>query len=280
METGKYLGTTEILSYFLKDVRKYEVLTTEEEQKLVTAYLNGDNTAKDMLVNCNLRYIYSKAKEYARDEDEVLDYVNEGVIGLLKGLENYDASLGIKVMTYVKFHIQREMNYYFKEVRDMVVPSNRSKIGSKINRIKRKYYAEHGYEIPIEELKFRLMKEYNIVITDDRDLLDVSVASIDKEIDDDYTLEDNSEFNNRTASYNDCEKKFSDEHCKALTKDMLGGLSEIEVDIIKRTYGIGYDYEFSDEQIGVEHALETEMVQKIRENAFRKIRKRFSVRAV
>jgi RNA polymerase primary sigma factor len=280
VETGKYLGTTEILSYFLKDVRKYDVLTTDEEQKLITAYLNGDNTAKDMLVNCNLRYIYSKAKEYARDEDEVLDYVNEGVIGLLKGLENYDVSLGIKVMTYVKFHIQREMNYYFKETRDMVVPSNRSKIGSKINRIKRKYYAEHGYDIPTEELKFRLMKDYGIVITDDRDLLDVSVASIDKEIDDDYTMEENSEYNSRTATYNECEAKFNDEHCKELVSNMLDGLSDIEADIIKRTYRIGYDYEFSDEQIGIEHALETEMVQKIRENAFRKIRKRFSVKVV
>lgn len=280
MENGKYFGTTEILSYFLKDVRKYDVLTTEEEQQVVADYLNGDNTAKDKLVNCNLRYIFSRAKEYARNEDEVLDYVNEGVIGLLKGLENYDATLGIKLMTYVKYHIQREMNYYFKEIRDMVVPSNRSKIGSKIARIKRKYYAEHGYDIANEELKFRLMKEYNIVIMDDSDLYDVSVASIDTEIDDDYTMEDNSEYNSRTATYNECEIHFDDEHRKALLDEMLKGLTPKETEILKKSFSIGCDVEYTAEQIGEDMALLPEMVEKIKENAFRKIRSRYHIAAV
>lgn len=280
METGKFFGTTEILSYFLKDVRKYDVLTTEEEQRLVEEYLKGDKGAKDKLVNCNLRYIYSKAKDYARNEDEVLDYVNEGVIGLLKGLDNYDASLGIKVMTYVKYHIQREMNYYFKEIRDMVVPSNYSKINSKANRIKRKFYAEHGYDITTEELKRLLNSEYGIVVADDRDLLDVSISSIDKEVDDDYTLEDNSEYNNRTASYNECEKLFENEHSKKLVSSMFNILSDLEIDILKRTFKIGYDYEQSDDEIGEYCALEPEMVEKIRNNAFNKIKAKFSVVAV
>lgn len=276
-ENGKYFGTTEILSYFLKEVRKYEVLTTEEEQKLVNEYLNGSKEARDKLVNSNLRYIFSKAKEYARNEDEVLDYVNEGVIGFLEGLDNYDASLGIKLMTYVKFYIQREMNYYFTDTVNMVVPANRAKIGKKISKIKRKFFAEHGYDISPEQLKAKLLSEYGIEINDDSDMDEVLMTSIDCEIDDDYTVEDNSEYNSRTASYNECEENFEKERKKMMVSGMLDGLSPIEADIIKMLYRIDYDFEYSADEIGEKYALEPEMVEKIKAEAFKKIRNKYQV---
>lgn len=277
VENGKYFGTTEILSYFLKDVRKYEILSTEEEQKLVNDYINGKKSARDKLVNCNLRYIYSKAKEYARNEDEVLDYVNEGVIGLLKGLENYDASLGLKVMTYAKFYIQREMNYYFMDTRDMVVPANRIKIGKKLAKIKRKFYAEHGYDITPEDLKAQMMSEYGIEINDNSDMDDVSITSIDSEVDEDYTMEDNSEYNSRTASVNDCEQNIENEERKTLVTEMLDSVSPLEADIIRMLFKIDYNTEYSLDEIGEKYALEPEMVEKIKNDVFRKIRNRYKV---
>ena len=275
-ENGKYFGTTEILSYFLKDVRKYEVLTTEEEQKLVSEYqTNKSKEARDKLVNSNLRYIFSKAKEYAKNEDEVLDYVNEGVIGFLEGLDNYDASLGIKLMTYAKFYIQREMNYYFTDTVNMVVPANRAKIGKKIAKIKRKFYAEHGYDITPEQLKTKLKSEYDIDINDDSDMDEVSVTSIDYEIDDDYTMEDNTEFNKRTATVNECEQNFENERLKNIVLEMLNSVSPIEADIIRMSYKIGYDIEYSADEIGEKYALEPEMVERIKNDVFRKIRQRY-----
>lgn len=279
-ENGKYFGTTEILSYFLKEVRKYEVLTTEEEQKLVSEYLKGSKEARDKLVNSNLRYIFSKAKEYAKNEDEVLDYVNEGVIGFLEGLDNYDASLGIKLMTYVKYYIQREMNYYFTDTINMMVPANRAKIGKKISKIKRKFYAEHGYDIDSEQLKAKLLSEYGIEINDDSDMDEVSMASIDCEIDDDYTMEDNSEFNSRTASYNECEQAFENERLRNLVKEILSTVSPLEADIIKMLFKIGYDIEYSTEEIGEKYALEPEMVEKIKNDVFRKIRQKYKTEEV
>lgn len=274
-ENGKYFETTEILSYFLKDVRKYEVLTTEEEQKLIEKSAKGDKSARDKLINCNLLFIFSKAKEYARNKDEILDYVNEGVIGLMKGIENYDPTLGLKLMTYAKFYIQREMNYYFMNTKDMVVPANRAKIGRKLSKIKRKYYAEHGYDISPETLKAKMLSEYGIEINDNSDMDDVVLSSIDYEIDDDYTMEDNTEFNSRTASENDCEKNFEDERRKTLVKEMLKGVSPIEADIIKMLFKIGYNIEYSVEEIGMKHALEPETVEKIKNDVFRKIRSKY-----
>lgn len=279
-ENGKYFGTTEILSYFLKEVRKYEVLTTEEEQKLVSEYLKGSKEARDKLVNSNLRYIFSKAKEYAKNEDEVLDYVNEGVIGFLEGLDNYDASLGIKLMTYAKYYIQREMNYYFTDTINMIVPANRAKIGKKISKIKRKFYAEHGYDIDSEQLKAKLLSEYGIEINDNSDMDEVSMASIDCEIDDDYTMEDNSEFNSRTASYNECEQVFENERLRNLVKEILSTVSPLEADIIKMLFKIGYDIEYSTEEIGEKYALEPEMVERIKNDVFRKIRQKYKAEEV
>lgn len=281
VENGKYFGTTEILSYFLKDVRKYEVLTTEEEQKLIAEYkANGSKEARDRLVNSNLRYIFSKAKEYAKNEDEVLDYVNEGVIGFLEGLDNYDASLGIKLMTYAKFYIQREMNYYFTDTINMVVPSNRAKIGKKAAKIKSKFYAEHGYEITPELLKKKLKSEYDIDIINDSDMDEISVMSIDCEIDDDYTMEDNSEFNQRTSSVNECEQNFENERIKNLVTEMLDSVSPIEADIIKMSFKIGYDIEYSADEIGEKYALEPEIVERIKSDIFRKIRQKYKTEEV
>ena len=116
----KYFKNSDALNSFLADVRKHPVPTIQQEEELFDRYYAGDESAKDELIVGNLRFVYSLAKIYARNEAEVIDYVNEGVIGLLIALEDYDRTKGYKFITYGVWYIRRQMNYYLLTQRDMI----------------------------------------------------------------------------------------------------------------------------------------------------------------
>ena len=80
-DTSKYFKTGRCLNIFLADIRKIPLLTIQEEEELVLRAKAGDSASRDKLINGNLRFIYSIAKIYARTEEELTDYMDEGVIG-------------------------------------------------------------------------------------------------------------------------------------------------------------------------------------------------------
>ena len=90
-------------------------------------------------------------------------------------------------------------------------------------------------------------------------------------------MEDNSEYNSRTASVNDCEQNIENEERKTLVTEMLGSVSPLEADIIRMLFKIDYNTEYSLDEIGEKYALEPEMVEKIKNDVFRKIRNRYKV---
>ena len=135
----KYFSSSRTLNAFLMDVRKYDIPTTEEEEALVERYKGGDDSAREELLLRNLRFIYSLAKIYSRDEGEVVDYVNEGVIGFYTALDKFDASLGYKFTTYAVWYVRREMNFYLNNTRNLINKSNSSKLSRKIETVKQKH---------------------------------------------------------------------------------------------------------------------------------------------
>ena len=109
----KFMEGNESLNTFLSTLRKYDALTQEEEKELFHRYKdNGDMSARDQIFLHNQRFVYSNAKIYARNSDEVLDYVNEGNLGLDEAIEKFNPSLNNKFITFAVWYIRREMNYY------------------------------------------------------------------------------------------------------------------------------------------------------------------------
>ena len=189
----KYFGYSDNLSMFLSDMRQYTVPTAEEENELIVSYKSGNEDAGRELICRHLRFLYSLAKIYARNEDEVIDYVNEGAIGFKTALDKFNPELGYKFITYSVWYVTR----------NMVNRANNTKIGNKAEVVKQKFYSEHGREPSNEEVMEIIKNEYGIDIKDESDIYDVNISSINEEIDDDYTVEDNQDFNSRTASINE-----------------------------------------------------------------------------
>lgn len=267
----KFFTNNEALAKFLSDVRRYTVPTVEEEETLITDFKNGNIEAGKELVCRNLRFIYSLAKIYARDENEVVDYVNEGVFGFMTALKEFDLNRGYKFITYAVWYVRRSMNFYLTDTRNIVNRSNNIKIGRKIDIIKQKEMAKNGREPSVDEIKNILKEEYNIDIKVDSDLYDVNVESINEEIDDDYTVENSSEYAEKTATVNDYESVSEQEYKKAMVRAVLSMIPEKYADVMKMLYGIDYERSYTAEEVGEKYHMRAMEVVKMRDKAIKYI---------
>ena len=276
--TSKFFTATETLDRFLKDVRGYELLTTEKEESLLRDYKNGNAEAWNDIVCGNLRFIYSIAKNYyATNEYDVLDYVNEGVIGLYQALEKFDVSKGFKFITYAVWYIRRSMNYYLNTTRNVIIRSNVAKYGKKIDKLKNDVYLSEGRE-PNEEEVIELMKKcYDIDIKDINDVYNLSISSIDAEIDEDYTIENNPTFNNATSTFNEYENVMEEDYKKKTVSEILNLIpQEWQRDMIKMLNGIGYDREYSVEEVSEKYNMRPLDVMQLKDKIYSYIRQNYS----
>lgn len=270
----KYFRSNDVLNSFLADVRRYPVPSVQEEEELFEQYRNGNEFAKDRLILGNLRFIYALAKIYARNETEVVDYVDEGVIGLMKALEEFDPDRGYKFITYGVWYIRRQMNYYMLTKRDMVSHSSQvGNINKKSETFRQKYYAEFGRTPTNEEVKQALLENFNISVSKDEDLFETGLSSIDEDLSEDYTVEESSDFNEKTASVNDYEEESENDYLKEVLKEYLSVLPEKAADVVKMRYGVDYERQYTDTEIADKYGMSVEQVEKLCSYAIAKMRK-------
>lgn len=84
---------------YLKEIGKYPLLTKEQEIELAYAYRNGDMSAREKLINSNLRLVISIAKNYQNNHLSIMDLVGEGNIGLITAVEKFNPDLGYRFST-------------------------------------------------------------------------------------------------------------------------------------------------------------------------------------
>ena len=270
----KYFRSNDVLNSFLADVRRYPVPSVQEEEELFEQYRNGNEFAKDRLILGNLRFIYALAKIYARNETEVVDYVDEGVIGLMKALDEFDPDRGYKFITYGVWYIRRQMNYYMLTKRDMVSHSSQvGNINKKSEAFRQKYFAEFGRTPTNDEIKQALLENFNISVSKDDDLFETALSSIDEDLSEDYTVEESSDFNEKTASVNDYEEEAENDYLKEVLKEYLSVLPEKAADVVKMRYGVDYDRQYSDTEIADKYGMSVEQVEKLCSYAIAKMRK-------
>lgn len=269
----KYFRTNEILNSFLSDVRRYDVPSIEEEEQLIKQYKAGDKSAKDRLIVGNLRFVYSIAKIYARDENEVIDYVNEGVIGLMTALEEFDITKGCKFLTYGVWYIRRQMNYYMLTKRDLISHSAQvGNINKKSDVIRQKYFAENGVLPSDEDVMKVLEEEFNIKVSKFEDMYDTGISSIDEEVSEDYAVEETEDYNRKTASYNEYEEEINCEYNSNMVNTLLKRLPEKAAEIVKMRYGVGYERAYSSEEISIKFNIAPERIDSICEAAILEMR--------
>lgn len=129
---------TSITHYFTEITnKKYDaVLTKEDERKLFERIKNGEEKAKNILINSNLRFVISIAKHYLNQGLPFEDLVNEGNIGLIKAMEGFDPIRNIKFISYAVWWIRQSiMQAIIDHGKTIRIPTNKKESLNKVNKI-------------------------------------------------------------------------------------------------------------------------------------------------
>lgn len=272
-KTG-YITADHTISTYLKEINQYKVLTQAEEAELVDKMLAGDEEAKNKLIAHNQRFVYAVAKRYGND-DNVLDLVNEGNIGLIQALDTFDKSKGNRFLSYAIWYIRREINAYLNNDNLLIRKTNNTKTVYKLSKIKSKFFAEHNRYPDVDEIAAILEEEYGLKIKDKTDLLDITTTSINTCFDDEDSraFENTPYFTERTAVENDYQEEIDKDYNTAVSGALMSILSEREQTIIKMSFGIGYNKEYTNHEIAEEIGMSSERVRQIKNTAIAKMQK-------
>lgn len=257
------------LDRYLQEISKIDLITADEEVELARRIRKGDQIALNKLVNANLRFVVSAAKQYQGRGLRLSDLINEGNIGLVKAAKRFDETRGFKFISYAVWWIRQSiMQAISEQARVIRLPLN--KIGS-INKIYKVYSnLEQIHERPpsTEEIAREL---------------DMSVAQVKssikhsgRHISMDAPLQEGMPSN----LYNVLKSKETTNPDKGMLKDSL--LIEIEEalktlpnregDIIRLYYGIGEQTPMSLVEIGEIFDITRERVRQVKEKAIRLLR--------
>ena len=145
--------TTDAMALFLQEVRRYPLLTREEEVELAKRIERGDLEAKEELVNSNLRLVISNARKYQGHDLPLLDLIQEGILGLIRAAEKFDWRKGYKFSTYATFWIRQALQRALdNRSRTIRIPVHLGQRERRIARVQRELAAQLGREPTDQEV--------------------------------------------------------------------------------------------------------------------------------
>jgi RNA polymerase primary sigma factor len=257
------------LDLYFQEVKAFPLLTREEECELARGIRSNDGKSLHRLVNSNLRFVVSIAKEYAHYGVPLEDLINEGNLGLLKAAQRFDETRGYKFISYAVWWIRQSILAALANHSKIVrMPLNRARVLNQIKRasgelqqtLRRKPLPEEIAEklgLSLDEVKDTLP------LMQDNFFLDDYVGN-----DEDSTyldfLEDTK---SRTPDFKVLEEDLADS-----IERMLCDLKPREAKVLRMYYGLGTDNEMTLEEIGQVMGLTRERIRQIKEEAFEKIR--------
>ncbi|SFG06153.1 RNA polymerase sigma factor RpoD [Oribacterium sp. WCC10] len=263
------IGTEDPVRMYLKEIGTVPLLTAEDEYNLAMRKANGDEDAKQRLIEANLRLVVSIAKRYTGRGMSFLDLVQEGNLGLIKGVEKFDPEKGFKLSTYATWWIRQSVTRALADqARTIRVPVHMVETINKMSKMQRKLTLELGYEPSVKELAEHLdMTEEKV-----QEIMQIArePASLETPIgeEDDSNLGDFVADSNVVSPEGNVESVMLREHIDTL----LGDLKERERQVIVLRFGLEDGHPRTLEEVGKEFNVTRERIRQIEAKALRKLR--------
>lgn len=259
---------TPSLDKYLQEIGRVELITPEEEVILARKIRAGDSEALKKLVNANLRFVVSVAKQYQNQGMSLPDLINEGNLGLMKAASRFDETRGFKFISYAVWWIRQAILQALAEQSRIVrLPVN--KIGS-INRINKAFARlEQTYER--EPTSNEIAELLELAPDDVKDSLRTNgrTLSMDAPI---SSEEDTNMYDVMQSSETPSpDKNLINESLAYEIERALSTLSPREAKVLKLYFGLGMKHPFTLEEIGEELHLTRERVRQIKEKAIKRI---------
>ena len=265
--TPSVTARTQTVEEYLRDLGKLEMVTPEEEAELAVRIQAGDDAAFKRLVEANLRFVVSVAKQYQNRGLDLPDLINEGNIGLMKAALKFDPTRGFKFVSYAVWWIRQQILQSLSDKGRLVrLPLNQVGILNKIGRARTEFLQENEREPTDEEL--------SALLDISPEKLGESVMSDIRGLSLDFPLgEDQTESLIDILPNNDSPSADKELENESLRKDIdtaMGVLNERERRVLVLCFGLGCP-PMTLEEIGENLDLTRERVRQLKMKAIHKL---------
>lgn len=257
------------IKIYMREMGQFSMLSADEEVKLAHRIAEGDQSAKNELVEANLRLVVSLARHYQGCGLSYQDLIQEGNIGLIKAAEKFDVSKGFRFSTYASWWIKQALSRAIADQsRTIRIPVHMTENINKFKKTERELLSKLNREPKIKEIADAMgisekqAKEIQSYIVEPTSL-DIQVGD-----DDDTTI---GSFIEDTHFVNP-ESAYIKESNGDVVNAVLDTLSDREANILRLRFGIGGKKAMTLEEVGKEYGLTRERIRQIEAKALRKLR--------
>lgn len=257
------------IKIYMREMGQFSMLSADEEIKLANRIAEGDQSAKNELVEANLRLVVSLARHYQGCGLSYQDLIQEGNIGLIKAAEKFDVLKGFRFSTYASWWIKQALSRAIADQsRTIRIPVHMTENINKFKKTERELLSQLNRDPKIKEIADAMgisekqAKEIQSYIVEPTSL-DIQVGD-----DDDTTI---GSFIEDTHFVNP-ESAYIKESNGDVVNAVLDTLSDREANIIRLRFGIGGKKAMTLEEVGKEYGLTRERIRQIEAKALRKLR--------
>ena len=254
---------------YLKEIGKISLLSLDEELALSKRVEEGDEEAKRLLAESNLRLVVSIAKRYVGRNLSFLDLIQEGNIGLMKAVDKFDASKGYKFSTYATWWIRQAITRAIADqAKTIRVPVHMVETINKLKRIQR----QMTLELNREPTEAELAKKMNTTEEKVREIFKISQDPLSLETP--IGEEDDSHLGDflKDESSMSPEEYAINEVLKDEIEEVLCTLTPREEEVLKLRFGLKGGTCHTLEEVGNMFGVTRERIRQIEAKALRKLR--------
>jgi RNA polymerase primary sigma factor len=257
------------LRIYLKEIGRIPLLTFSQEIELAKRVEDGDDTAKQTLINSNLRLVVSIAKKYIGRGLTLLDLIQEGNQGLIRAVEKYDWRRGFKFSTYATWWIRQSVTRAIADqARTIRIPVHMVENINRFLRASRKLMQELGREPTPEEVAAVLGIEPEKAL----EIIKISQnpASLEAPVGDeeDSRLGDFIHDSSAPTLFDSASREL----LKEQVDQVLATLSDRERRVLEERFGLKDGRPKTLEEVGRMFAVTRERIRQIEAKALRKLR--------
>ena len=256
---------------YLKEISQFPLLTPDQERELAIEIATGCPKAHKKMVESNLRWVISVAKRYLGRGISFLDLIQEGNIGLMKGIDRFDVTKGYKISTYVTWWIRQEITRAIAyQARMIRLPVYMLEAVNKYKRLSKVLSNDLAREPDIEELA----EEMEVSIEKMQEIIIMAETSDTTSLQAIVGVEEDSEL--ESFIFDEDAKSPEEEGISSVFQDkvaeVLKTLTPREERVIRLRFGFESNGIQTLEEIGREFNVTRERIRQIERKALRKLK--------